>query len=324
MRYSTVKNFLNKSLVFFKEDSANYWHTITKCQISEKPDKIGKYYLDFSSKVNYPSSFTGNGIPLYSHFGQSPIIHPIVVCQYAFGLFELFARSGSESIEYRDKFLIQANWLVENSVDWKSSGKVWNINYDIVEYGLVSPWISGLAQGEAISILTRAYKITSDKSYISLAEKALVPFEFSVEDSGLVNKFNGNIIYEEYPSPLKTVGVLNGFIFSLFGLHDLSLVNNSSKSQTFFNDGVNSLIKLLNYFDINYWTNYYLFDFPKNYCSSFTYHRLVTEQLKAMHIITGNEIFNSYYNQWNTYSNKLLNKFRALGSKLFYNHKLKS
>jgi hypothetical protein len=324
MQFNAVKNFFNKSLVFFKEDSANYWHTITKCQISEKPNKIGKYYLDFSSKVSYPDIFTDNGIPLYSHFGQSHIINPIVVCQYAFGLFELYIRSGPGSTEYRDKFLNQADWLVENSINWKSSGKVWNINYDIPEYGVTSPWISSLSQGEAISVLTRANKITSDKTYISIAEKALAPFEVSVADGGLVNRFNGNIVYEEYPSPLKTVGVLNGFIFALFGIYDLALINNSSRSQTLFNDGVHSLIKLLDYFDIDYWTNYYLFDFPKNYCSSYTYHRLVSEQLKALHIITGKEIFNLYFKRWNFYSNRLINKLRALGSKLFYSHKLKA
>ena len=324
MQYSSIKNFLNKSLVFFKEDSANYWHTITKCQISEKPNKIGKYYLDFTSKVNYPGKFNDSGIPLYSHFGQSHIINPIVVCQYAFGLYELYIISRQGSMEYRDKFLVQADWLVENSVDWDSFGKVWHIKYDIPEYGLNSPWISGLAQGEAISVLTRAYEITSDKTYISLAEKALVPFAVTVADGGLVNRFNRYIIYEEYPSPLKTVGVLNGFIFALFGIYDLALINNSTKSQTLFNDGVHSLIKLLDYFDIDYWTNYYLFDFPKNYCSSFTYHRLVTEQIKALHIITGKEIFNSYFKRWNFYSNRLINKLRALGSKLFYSHKLKA
>ncbi len=239
-------------------------------------------------------------------------------------MFELYIRSGPGSTEYRDKFLNQADWLVENSINWKSSGKVWNINYDIPEYGVTSPWISSLSQGEAISVLTRANKITSDKTYISIAEKALAPFEVSVADGGLVNRFNGNIVYEEYPSPLKTVGVLNGFIFALFGIYDLALINNSSKSQTLFNDGVHSLIKLLDYFDIDYWTNYYLFDFPKNYCSSYTYHRLVSEQLKALHIITGKEIFNLYFKRWNFYSNRLINKLRALGSKLFYSHKLKA
>ena len=289
----------------------------------EKPNKIGKYYLDFSSKVNFPGKFNNNGIPLYSHFGQSHIISPIVVCQYAFGLYELYIRSGN-GLEYRDKFLVQADWLVENSVDWDSSGKIWYINYDIPEYGLKSPWISALSQGESISVLTRAYKITSDEKYLTIAEKALLPFEVYVKDGGLLNEFEGNIIYEEYPSPVKIVGVLNGFIFSLFGLFDLTLSIDSVRAQSLFKDGIDSLLKLIKYFDIKYWTRYYLFDFPNKYSSSFTYHRLVTEQIKALYLITGEEIFNRYYVRWNNFSIKYVNRIKALVNKSVYAHKFRA
>ena len=64
MRIRDIKNFFNKALVFFKPGSANYWHTVTNCQITSRPVKLGQYYLDFSSKVDYPGIFDLNGIPL--------------------------------------------------------------------------------------------------------------------------------------------------------------------------------------------------------------------------------------------------------------------
>ncbi len=324
MRFGDIKHFVNKALVFFKPESASYWHTVTNCQIFSQPVKSGQYYLDFSSKVEYPGKFDLLGIPLYSHFGGSHFYHPIVICQYAFGLFEEYYKSEMKNFLYRDKFLKQADWLIENSIEWKSDGRIWQLLYDIPEYNLKKPWFSALAQGEAISVLTRAHQITSDKKYLIIAEKALLPFTASVKDGGLVNEFDGNIIYEEYPSPTRTVGVLNGFIFSLFGLYDLVLSTQSPKAQSLFTNGINSLANLIKYYDIKYWTRYYLFDFPNKYSSSFTYHRIVTEQIKALYLITGKEIFETYYIRWNNFSNKTVNRIKALVSKSLYAHKFKA
>jgi heparosan-N-sulfate-glucuronate 5-epimerase len=323
MRFSDFKNFFNKALVFFNPESANYWHTITNCQISSRPEKLGQYYLDFSSKVDYPGNFDLNGIPLYSHMGQPHFYHPIVICQYAFGLFEEFYRSEMKINFYRDKFLKQAEWLVENSIEWRKNGRIWHLLYDIPEYNLKIPWLSALSQGEAISVLTRANQITSDEKYLTIAEQALSPFEVSAKDGGLLNDFEGNIIYEEYPSPNKTNGVLNGFIFSLLGLFDLILSTKSSRAESLFKDGISSLMKLIQYYDIKYWTRYYLFDYPNKYSSSFTYHRLVTEQIKVLYLITGEKIFNAYFIRWNNFSNKFVNKMKALVSKSIYAHKFK-
>lgn len=324
MRFGDFKNFVNKALVFFKPESANYWHTVTNCQISSQPIKLGQYYLDFSSKIEYPGKFDSSGIPLYSHFGGNHFYHPIVICQYAFGLFEEFYKSEMKNINLRDNFLNQADWLVENSIEWKANGRMWELLYDIPEYNLKLPWLSALAQGEAISVLTRAHQITSDQKYLTIAEKALLPFTASVKDGGLVNEFEGNIIYEEYPSPTRAVGVLNGFIFSLFGLYDLVLSTESLKAQTLFKDGINSLVNLIKYYDIQYWTRYYLFDFPNKYSSSFTYHRLVTEQIKALYFITGEKTFETYYIRWNNFSDNSLNRIKALVSKSLYAHKFKA
>ena len=324
MRPSDFKNFINKALVFFKPESANYWHTITNCQIISQPVKLGQYYLDFSSKAEYPGKFDLHGIPLYSHFGSPHFYHPIVICQYAFGLFEEFYRSEMKDTFIKDKFLNQADWLVENSIEWKSDGRIWQLSYNIPEYNLKTPWLSALAQGEAISVLTRANHITSDNKYLNIAEKALLPFTASVRDGGLVNEFEGNIIFEEYPSPTRTVGVLNGFIFSLFGLYDLVLSTQSPKAQSLFRKGINSLVNLLKYYDIQYWTRYYLFDFPNKYSSSFTYHRIVTEQIKALYLITGIEIFETYYIRWNKFSSQSVNRIKALVSKSLYAHKFKA
>lgn len=321
MKTDIIKNYLNKILTFYLPNKAGYWNTITPCNVSSKPKELSRYYLDFSSKVNYPGKFSDNGIPLFFYAGKADIQHPTVIAQYAFGLFEKLFISKFSNKELKNKFLIQAEWFYKNQVDVKG-GKGWYISIDYhFEYRLTNPWISAMAQGEAISVLTRAFLLTKDERYEKLAIDAIGPFEYEVQEGGLVNYFKSIPVYEECPTPHKPMAVLNGLIFSLYGLYDLFLLNKNSRAEMLFNTGIRSLIKLLPYFDIKHWTNYYLFDHPKNYYSSFTYHVLVTEQLKAIYFITGENTFLEYSERWENYSKNYLNKTRALFAKLIHSNK---
>ncbi|OGU30460.1 MAG: hypothetical protein A2057_06590 [Ignavibacteria bacterium GWA2_35_9] len=321
MNPDNFENYLNKLLTFYSPEKAKYWNSLTRCCISEKPQKLGRYYLDFRSKIDYPAKFSPKGIPLFSRFNKPDIEHPIVIAQYAFGLYEHFYLTKFQDDEFKIKFLRMADWFIKNRVN-RNDGATWLLNYEIPEYGLKHSWISAMAQGEAISVLTRAAILTQNSDYEKLSLDAIVPFKDEVSKGGLVNFFNSIPIYEEYPSQVRTVGVLNGFIFSLFGLYDLFLLNKNEKANELFIKGVDSLKKLLSYYDLKHWTRYYLYDYPKKYYSSFTYHILVAEQLKAMFYITGENQFKDYSEKWTGYSKSFIKKTRALFGKLMYANKV--
>ena len=179
-----------------------------------------------------------------------------------------------------------------------------------------------MAQGQAISVLTRASLLDGSKNYEQLALEALGPFNFEVKDGGLINYFNSISVFEECPTPNKPMVVLNGFIFALFGLNDLILLNGSETAKQLFAKGIDSLNKILPFFDIKHWTQYYLFDYPHNYYSSFTYHILVTEQLKALYHLTGDINILKYHEKWHGYSKSYINRTRALIKKVTSSHKL--
>ncbi|AFH49787.1 D-glucuronyl C5-epimerase domain protein [Ignavibacterium album JCM 16511] len=310
-------HYLNKALVFIKPDKASYWHTITRCAIDHKPDSLGRYYLNFESKLAYPEKFDENDIPLWKTNDESYFYHPIVICQYAFGIFEHLYHKNFSDEELKLKFLKQADWLKNNFTEI-NCGKIWYIHYDIPLYGIKKPWYSALAQGEAVSVLTRAYLLTKDETYLNLAEDAIKPFFAEVKNGGLVNYFNSIPIYEEYPSQSRTVGVLNGFMFSLFGLYDLFITNKSENSKKLFLKGIDSLKELLPYYDTGYWARYFLYDYPKRYVASYTYISLMYEQLKVLYYLTGEKIFSEYSERWKFYTEKKWNKLRALLEKIIY------
>jgi hypothetical protein len=103
----------------------------------------------------------------------------------------------------------------------------------------------------------------------------------------------------------------------------LFLLTKSKKAEILFNQGINSIKKLLPYFDTGYWARYYLFDYPKEYVASFTYISIMFEQLKVLHLLTGEEIFNEYSKKWKQYSENNIYKMRALIKKIFYANSLK-
>ena len=321
MNIKDLRNYFNKIYVFYFPSKAGYWNSLTRCCISEKPIQLGRYYLDFSSKAGYPGKFSSEGVPLYSFRGQPYIEHPIPIAQYTLGLYELLYKKKIADKELQSKFLKMAQWFEENKTDVKE-GKGWYIYNKYPEYGLTYPWISAMAQGQAISVLTRAAMLIKNSNFEELAVEAIVPFEYEVKDGGLVNYFKSIPVYEEFTTPVRTMAVLNGLIFALFGLYDLILLNNNGKAQNIFDKGVDSLKKILPYFDIKYWTRYYLYDYPKKYYSSFTYHILVAEQLKAMFYITGENQFQVYSAKWTGYSKSFIKKTRALFGKLMYANKV--
>jgi len=321
MKFEDVKNYLNKILIFYLPGKAGYRNSITPCSINYRPVKLDRYYLDFSSKANYPGEFSDDGIPLFNFRGRTHIEQPTVIAQYALGIYELLYQKNFKDDKLKNEFLKMAFWFEENKSKFKN-GVGWYFDIILPEFNVYEPFFSAMAQGEAISVLTRATFLTGDYGFQNLAQDALTPFEYDVKDGGVVDYFKSIPVYEEGPSPIRITAALNGFIFSLFGLFDLFLLNKNPKAECLFNKGVESLKRILPYYDIKHWTNYFLFTYPKKYYSSFTYHILVTEQLKVMYYLTGETLFLEYSTRWEKYSNSIICRTRALLNKVFSSNQL--
>jgi heparosan-N-sulfate-glucuronate 5-epimerase len=297
--------------IYFNPRISSYWDKITPCCINFRPNSLGRYYLDFTSKYNY-KKFDKNGIPIYKK-GKLKY-NPTVICQYALGAFELFYQTGSRDKMYLANFLKQADWLRDN-MEGVNELIGWKFNFVLREYNLSDSWFSALTQGEAISILLRAYMLEKKVEYLISAEKALKIFEIPVKNGGILNFYNSYPVYEEYPSE-KTNCVLNGFIFSLFGLYDFIVFNKNIKALKLFQEGVDSVLNLLPVFDTKRWSQYNLYNSPKIYEASYKYHLIHIEQLKALFYLTGNMDFMFYADKWQKYSLKLKDRLNALINKI--------
>ena len=113
-----------------------------------------------------------------------------------------------------------------------------------------------------MSLLTRMFRVTNNQVYFNAAINALRLFDKNSSENGVRTFFMDKFVwFEEYPTTPSSY-VLNGFIYSLVGLYDLSQTcskaasTECSKSLGLFNSGIESLKQLLPFFDTGSGTIY--------------------------------------------------------------------
>ncbi|XP_061409539.1 D-glucuronyl C5-epimerase [Lethenteron reissneri] len=165
-------------------------------------------------------------------------------------------------------------------------------------------WYSAMAQGQAMSILVRAYRLTRDERYLRAALRATGPFTIASQDGGVKAVFmNRYDWYEEYPTSPSSF-VLNGFIYSLIGLYDLSQTAGEAEggdARRLFQRGMESLRALLPLYDSGAGTIYDLRHFVLGIAPNLArwdYHTTHINQLQLLASIDPAPIFKETVRRW--------------------------
>lgn len=168
-------------------------------------------------------------------------------------------------------------------------------------------WHSAMAQGQAVSLLTRLYRTTAKVKYLEAAKKAINIFNFTSSENGVRSTiFDKYVWYEEYPT-VPSIYVLNGFIYSLFGLYDLSEACADATCQharNLFDEGLRSLEALLPLFDSGSGSFYDLRHLSMNIAPNLArwdYHSTHVNQLLYLNTIVHNDIFKATADRWAAY-----------------------
>ena len=191
-------------------------------------------------------------------------------------------------------------------------------------------WISAMGQGQAMSLMVRAYFSFGRSGYVKALSQALKPFTVTSEDGGVKAIFmNKYVWYEEYPTTPSSF-VLNGFIFSLFGLYDYkALLEDKFKLNTtipvpdaikqefqvlgvdlekdyklvsqLLDEGITSLKAMLPLYDGGSRTFYdlrhFMLKMPPN-IARWDYHLVHVNQLSLLNSMSIDPIFERYYKYW--------------------------
>lgn len=265
-------------------------------QVYSKTDIAG-YYNDLTEKVTRFGDATAQVPTTVVDTGEC-IYFSIAIFQYGLGAYDLYLQSKEQAM--LDKVLACADWAVENQ---QEDGGWVTFAYENPEH----PY-SSMAQGEGISLLLRAYFTTNKEQYLTAAKKAKEFMLLPIERGGTTRYIDDDVyLYECTHDPL----ILNGWIFSLWGLWDYCKCTEDIEAQGVLTATLKTLERKLPDFDMKYWSKY---EDGKRICSPF-YHRLHIAQLYVMYDLTGTEIYKAYADRWERNGNNCFYKARAFLTK---------
>ena len=258
--------------------------------------EITGYYNDLTDKVLRDEGHIDevDYLPVTETENGEQVYFPIAIFQYGLACYDCYLTS--KESKYLDKFFTCVKWAEQNQ----------NINgsYNTFFFNHPDAPYSAMAQGEAASLLLRAFVQTGEEKYKIAAQLAVDYMLKSLEDGGVSDYSNGGICLLEYTNQPP---VMNGWIFALFGLYDAVLCTGEQRYIESFARSVETLKERLPLYDNGYWTKY---DDKKRIASPF-YHNLHIAQMKALYLITEDEIFDQYSYKWEKYQKNPINKTRA-------------
>lgn len=264
--------------------------------------------------LNHRISLDAEGIPTVQ-YGSGRSYNPVTVALFGLSAFNRWKATGK--VADREYFLKTARWLVTRQ-DVSTGCWFYDFDFPYVTLGetLRKPWASAMAQGLAMSSLARAHRLTGDKAFLEAAERALTPFEVGVEQGGVVRPFSllpapgppsELVFYEEYPTRAVPSYTLNGFMFALLGLYDLSLVPNAEAARL-FQRGEMTLRTILPFYDLADLSAYdlgHLTHPQRKINKSLSYHLVHIVLLNALNSVTHDPVLAWYRDRWNSYGTPL-------------------
>ena len=270
------------------------------------------YYFDWKDLEDFKSySYNDRGLPLVEYGGKIGLrYNAITVSQFGLYLLQQYAETGGTPL--KDRAMVCADWLVEQARPWKRDILAWVYDFDLPFYQLRAPWISAMAQGEAISLLLRAFEISGNKKYIACSREAFRAFRHPVAEGGVCDRLHNDLVFEEYPTDPPS-HVLNGFIFALLGVYDYALFFGENEAKLLLDEALESLEKNLHLWFTGSWSRYDLH--PTRRLASKMYHRLHVRQLYMLADLLNTDSFRNTAVQWQRAGDDPVNRMKWLLAK---------
>lgn len=269
--------------------------------------------------------FNENGLPVsYSARSQAAFISPFYVVHYGI----LYSNDLDHPQEYHylwendsslktwnvpplsryrtfDSFIALSDWVIEH-VSYKNSKAHLLYNFDWpyknLRGGVIkAPWWSGLTDGYALLLLSRAYILTGNETYKVTADILYESVTSTIQDGGsLLYLPDGNKWIIEYvDSTIESrylPRVLNGMIYAMFGVCAYEKTFPREKVLRF--DLMQAIKDHVADYDLGWWTAY---DAIGN-VSSIKYHRIHIALLEDMYQLTGDTYYKNLQEKWKRYN----------------------
>jgi len=261
---------------------------------------VGEKLVSMDYQNSYPTDDEGIILFIYN---DGEYYHPVNISQWVLRFLDGYVQTNDP--EYLHRAEIFAEKLLDISVEVKDALYLPYV-FDIPVHGhpvdkMIAPWYSGMAQGQSLSAFVRLYHITGRTKYRTAAEKIFQSFLYFRSGSDPWTVYMDSSSYywiEEYPMDVPGQ-VLNGFIFSIYGLYDYYLFSQDITSKQLIQASVTTIHRYISDFrnkgDIS---KYCL----KHGHQNGGYHMVHIDQLNMLYAITGDrylrDMADSLYNDF--------------------------
>ena len=269
------------------------------------PGELGGYYIDMRVKAPEP-----RWPPVF----RLPLEDTLWVDRAQWGLacFEHFAATREPA------WLDAARGMGEHLVKGQAHDGGWpHRNPYPHTFRLDPPWLSSMAQGEGASLLVRLHVETGDERYAEAALRALGPLSVPASNGGVRAELYGHPFPEEYPTTPPSF-VLNGAIFSLWGLYDVAAGLGDGGARLGFTEGLDALAANIGRWDTGYWSRYDLYPHKRMNVASFAYHTLHIDQLEAMQRLEPRPEIAAALGRFRRYARSPVKRSRAFAAKVAF------
>lgn len=258
----------------------------------ERASELGPYYITFGL----------DGAPSESH--------PIVDLQFGLEQHARWKRTGDENA--RESFLGQAAWAV--AAQRETSGVRGSYEFPIASkrYDCAAGFRSAMAQGQAISLLLRAYQETGSGMFLDRAIDASVPLTVDLRDGGVLWQAGDEVIFEDVASIVPS-HILRGWIYALWALLELWRMTDLDRVAELYRKSLTTLEKYLPFYDSGTWSYDNLLVTPAGFRRTATVqrHLLHVAQLNVLVSMTGNALFASVAERWRGYGDSFSGRMQA-------------
>jgi heparosan-N-sulfate-glucuronate 5-epimerase len=254
-----------------------------KFRVSE----ISGYFIDYRPKI--PSHIANPNESLY----------PADVAQLALGWWErvVLGEPGAS-----DDFMRLCDTL-EHGAESSRESVLWPYRVRVAKYSTPVPWYSGMAQGQIASVFVRAWGHTGDDRYADLALRAIRPLLQPGPECIVTMTSDGPVLEETGPcSPPSHI--LNGWIFALWGVRDVSVAFADVRAGRLVAETTACLARKLPQYDVGWWSKYSLYPHPLPDLAKPFYHRLHVTQLDVLHKLTGLAEFGQRAERWQSFDTR--------------------
>lgn len=234
---------------------------------------VAEQYLDAGMPFFYEMQVYGNldenDVPIVRYeFGDYR--NPVTTAQNAIAFHQKFLQTGNDGD--KQSFLNNADWLCDNLADDNFLHYEFDFQHWVELDTFPAGWVSGMAQGEALAVLSVAYFLSNDERYLEAADRIFSTLHTTGGEYWCFYIDEEDYYWlEEYPSD-DLCHVLNGFLFGLWGLWDYYVVSGNTESLSLFQAGIRTIAD-----------HYHLYRMGENR-SMYCFHRIYSDTYHEMHL----------------------------------------